>query len=138
METSISLIGVILAAASSFIVGTIWYGPATFLGPWKKMTGVTDEDMKKNFPRAMAYIAVASLLTAYILAHFMLYSEKFSGVSGVGAVANRFLGLARFCGYHNRGNGALETRNPVLMVIYAGNRLVTLLVMGLILGLFMR
>jgi hypothetical protein len=136
---SISAIGVLLAAVSAMVVGSIYYSPATFLKPWQKMTGTTDADMKKNFGPAMILMFVAALLTAYILAHFMLYAERYTGTTGImGGLSTAFWVWLGFSLTTIITSGALETRDRMVMVITAGNRLVTLLVMGIILGLFMK
>jgi len=135
---SIPVVGVLIAAVSAFAIGGVWYSPTMFLKPWMKMTGTSDAQMKKNFPVAMVLMAIGALLTAYILAHFISYSEQATGTTGVAAgLATAFwawLGLSLTTVV---AEGALEPRDRMVMVINAGNRLVTLLVMGLILGLFM-
>jgi len=136
---SISAVGVILATLSSFIVGSIWYMPATFMPAWMKLTGTTDEQLKARFPMGMAAIGVASLVTAYILAHFMVYTSYATGTTGVAngleTALWAWLGISATTVVSAT---VLEPRKPMYMVITAGNRLATLLVMGLILGLFMK
>ncbi len=135
----ISIVGVVLAAVSAMIVGSIWYSPGTFLPSWMKMVGANDEHMKKTFPKAMGLLIVAALLTAYVLAHFMVYTAAATGITGVmGGLETAFwiwLGIALTTVV---AGSALDPRDSKLMYLYAGNRLVTLLVMGLILGLFMK
>jgi hypothetical protein len=138
MDSSIPFFGVLLAAASAFAVGGLWYSPTLFLKPWQKMVGSTDSDMKKRFPTAMGLMAIGALLSAYILAHFILYSERVTGAVGVSAgLQTGFWAWVGLALPSVIAGGALEPRDPMVMVIYAGNRLVTLLLMGLILGAFM-
>lgn len=40
----ISLWAVVVAAASSFLLGGLWYSPMMFLKPWNRAMGRTDED----------------------------------------------------------------------------------------------
>jgi hypothetical protein len=138
MSTHVSIIGVLLAAVSAFVIGGLWYSPTFFLKPWMKMVGSSQAEMQKKFGSAMGLMVIGALLTAYILAHFMVYAEAYTGTSGISAGLQvafwAWLGLALPTVV---AGGALEPRNPMLMVIYAGNRLVTLLVMGIVLGLFM-
>jgi len=103
------------------------------------MTGTSDADTKKNFPMAMAWILVASLVTAYVLAHFMVYTQSATGTTGVtnGLQTALWAGLG-LCVTTVITSTAMENRDYKYMAIVAGNRLVTLLVMGLILGLFMK
>jgi len=139
MTTSIPLLGVLLAALSAFPIGSAWYSPGTFLTPWMKMTGTSDADMKKNFPRAMAYIGVASLVTAYILAHFIIYSKQATGVNGVTAgLETAFWAWLGISLTTIVVGSAMESRSAWVMAIQAGNRLVTLLAMGAIIGAFLK
>ena len=100
MQPTTSILGVVLAAVSAFVIGGLWYSPTLFLTPWMKMTGVTEAQMKTRFGSGMAATAVASLLTAYILAHFIAYTAQATGVSGIAGSfvgfnysTNNFLGL---------------------------------------------
>lgn len=133
----ISLVGVLLATVSAFVVGSLWYSPSLFLNQWKKMVGADDAHMKEKFGSSMVYIAVASIITAYVLAVFTNYTIQATGASnlmaGVQTAFWLWLGIAATTVV---ANGALDTRPPMLMVIQAGNRLVTLLLMGIIIGLF--
>lgn len=137
MDSSISLAGVLLATVSAFVVGYFWYSPAFFLKQWQKITGADDASMKKKFGSSMGWIAVASLLTAYIMAHFISYTTQVTGVSGVaGGLETAFWLWLGISATTIIANGALDPRDSKLMAIQAGNRLVTLLLMGLIIGLF--
>lgn len=136
MQPHISLLAVILAALSSFLVGSVWYSPSLFLNPWKRMVAADDAHMKRTFARAMAYIGIASLVTAYALAHFTLFTMQVTGASQlVAALQTAFwlwLGIAVTT---TISSGALDTRDPMLMAIQGGNRFATLLLMALIIGL---
>ena len=138
MDTSIPWLGVVLAALSAFPIGSFWYSPAGFLTPWMKMVGSNNDEMKKRFGPAMGVIAVASLLTAYVLAHFIRYSQVATGTTGIASGLETalwsWLGISLTTVL---ASGIFEPRSSWVMVITAGNRLVTLLVMGLILGAFM-
>jgi len=138
MTSSISVISVLLAAVSAMVVGSFWYSPKAFLPMWQKMTGTSDSDMKKNFGSAMALMFIAALLTAYVLAHFMIYSGAYTGTQGISnGLMTAFWAWLGISLTTVITSTALESRDKMVMVITAGNRLVTLLVMGLILGLFM-
>ena len=135
MSSSISALGVILAAVSAFPIGSLWYSPTFFLKPWMKMTGTSDADMKKNFPKAMGMMLVAAVLAAYVLAYFMDATGKLGISGGLEIALWSWVGISVTTIITS---AAFESRDSKVMVITAGNRLVTLLVMGLILGLFMK
>lgn len=139
MFTNISIIGVLVAAVSAMVIGTIWYSPALFGKPWMKALGTTDEDMKRKMPEAMVWLVIVSLLTAYVLAHFIVYVHSYVGGSSVMAGFETalwaWLGLAATAIF---AHGVFDPRDKKVLYINAGNRLVTLVAMGLILGLFMQ
>lgn len=137
MDSSISILGVLLATVSAFIVGGIWYSPSVFLRQWQAITGGDDAHMKKVFGSSMAYMFVGSLLTAYVLAHFVNFTMYATGSSAMtaGLVTPFWLWLGISL-TTIVANGALDPRSPKLMLIQAGNRLATLMLMGLIIGFF--
>lgn len=138
MLAAAPIVGVVLAALSSFVIGGIWYSPGVFLKSWMEMTGTKDSDMKKRFPAAMAAMGVAALLTAWVLALAILYVKSVSGVSGIATgLEVSFILWLGISATTTVVTGVLEPRKISLMAMQAGNRLVSLLVMGLILGAFL-
>ncbi len=61
------------AAVASFVIGMLWYGPL-FGKQWMKLAGITPASMKKmnmSPARAMTLGFIVSLVTAYVLSHFV-------------------------------------------------------------------
>lgn len=136
MEVEVNYLAVLLAMLSSMVVGSIWYARGVFGNAWIKLAKI---DMKKQGSPVWVPIAVTafvSLLTAYILAHVTFLSNKFFGNSFLqDALTTAFwlwLGLvaARFVTHD-----AFEGRPWKLTLVNIAHELVTLLVMGLIVGL---
>ncbi len=74
MEISINYIAVLVAAIANMTVGMFWYGPL-FGKKWMALMRFTPESiksMKLSPTHAMAGGFVGSLITAYVLAHFVL------------------------------------------------------------------
>lgn len=138
MITHISIWAVILAALSAMVIGMIWYAQSVFGGVWSKATGVTAKDMQKNFPMAMPMLIVVSLVTAYVLALFVKYFHFYHGGSwykaGIYTALLAWVGLA---GTALLAHEAFEKRPKSIVFVNLGNRLVTLLVMGIIIAAFM-
>ena len=87
----------------------------------------------------MGSMVVVSLITAYILAHFINYTHYFNGGSwGNSALLTALWAWVGFGLTTIVAHGAFEPRDSKVMVINAGNRLLTLLVMGMILGVFFK
>jgi hypothetical protein len=116
----------------------LWYGPKTFFPRWQKITGATTEYVGKNFGTSMLLNLVSALLASYILAHFISYTMLATGTSGVSAgVITAFWVWLGFCFTTLLAASGLDPRDKFLLVIQGGDRLVTLLLMGVILGAFM-
>jgi hypothetical protein len=138
MFANVSVVGVLLAAISAMIVGTIWYSKAVFGGQWMSMMGISDKDMKKGMAQAMVWLVGISLVTAFVLAQFIVYVHAYMGGSWLAAGFETalwaWLGLAATAIF---AHGVFDPRDKKVLYINAVNRLVTLLVMGLIIGAFM-
>ena len=138
MFMNVSVVGVLLAAVSAMVVGTIWYSKAVFGGQWMSMMGISDKDMKKGMAQAMVWLVGISLVTAFVLAQFIVYVHAYMGggwlAAGFETALWAWLGLAATTIF---AYGAFDPRDKKVLYINAVNRLVTLLVMGLIIGAFM-
>lgn len=137
MEVAINYWAVVAAMASSMAVGSIWYAMSVFGKTWAKLAKVDLSPQKNNGAwKAIATTAVVSLITAYVIAHVAYLSNQFFGNSflqdAVTAAFWLWLGLtaARFITHD-----AFEGRPLKLTVINVGNEFVTIMVMGLIIGL---
>lgn len=136
MGVEVNYIAVVLAMLSSMVVGSIWYARPVFGNAWIKLAKV---NMNKKGPAMwvpLAVTAVVSLITAYVLAHVAYLSNQFFGNSFLmDSLSTAFwlwLGLtgARFVTHD-----AFEGRPWKLTAINVSHELVTLLVMGAIVGL---
>jgi hypothetical protein len=139
MFAHISIWGVVLAAASAMIVGMVWYSPALFGKQWRKIVGLSEKDMRQKMGAVMPVLVIASLLTAYVLSLFTVYLQSYVGnswvMAGVDAALLAWIGFAATAIF---AHGAFEPRDKKVLFINTGNRLVTLVVMGLIIGASMR
>lgn len=138
MVTHISLVRVLLAALSAMVIGMVWYSPALFGRTWRKALGVSDKDMKRRMGQAIAWLVVMSLVTAYVLAHFIVYTHSYMGNSWLTAGTETALwAWLGFAATAIIAHGVFDPRDKAVLYINVGNRLITLLVMGLIIAAFM-
>ena len=139
MEVQVNYLAVVLAAASSMVVGAMWYMPATFGNLWMKYTGVKP-DRKSMTPGKMAWmygsVFVASLLMAYILAHVTYLSNQFFHDSFLqDALSTAFWLWLGFTAARLYVHDTFESRRKKLTVLNSAHELVTALVMAVIIGL---
>ncbi len=72
-EVVINYLAVLAAAIASFAIGMLWYGPL-FRKQWMKLAGITPASMKKmkmTPARSMTIGFIVTLITAYVLSHFV-------------------------------------------------------------------
>ena len=121
------------------VVGTLWYSASLFGKSWQKMIGLSNEHMAKTGPKAMAALMLMSLITAYTLAYFINFTH--TGMGGTWLSDSLVTAFWVWLGFGLTtivAHGIFEPRDAKVMVINAGNRLVTLLVMAAILGMFFK
>jgi hypothetical protein len=137
MFATINWWGVILGALSAMVIGVIWYSPFLFGKQWTKAMGVSEKEMNSGRAKAMPILVLGSLLTAYALSLVTIYLQNFqdSGFVKAGFEAG-LLAAAGFAGTALVVHGVFDPRSKKTLYINLGNRLVTLAMMGLIVGAF--
>ena len=126
---TLNWLAIIVAAVSAFILGGFWYSPVLFGKRWMKETGITQEAAKKSNQYMIFSISfLLSLLAAIFLALFIGEGNALQGIhaglfSGVGWVAT-FFGITYLFEFRSIGH----------FLINAGYSVLTLMLMGLIIG----
>jgi hypothetical protein len=135
MDVQINYLGVVVAAISSMIVGSIWYKPQVFGKPWAKLAKVNLKEMGANPVQAYGLTFIASLVTAYVLAHVSFLANRFFGNSFMmDAVTTAFWIWLGFTAARLLVHDLFENRPAKLTLLNAAHELITLLVMGAVLG----
>lgn len=84
MQITINYWAVVGAAVANMAVGMLWYGPL-FGKQWKKMMGLTNEDMCKmplTAAQAITGGAVTALIMSYVVSYEAYVWGNFTGESG--------------------------------------------------------
>ncbi len=136
MNVEVNWWAIILATASSMVVGSVWYARSVFGTMWIKLTHRDEKKMKEmNAVGPIVMTVVASLVTAYVLAHVSFLAHKFFNNSFfVDAVTTAFWLWLGFTAARLLVHDAFEGRPVKLTVLNAAHELVTLVVMGAIIG----
>ncbi len=138
MEVQVNYLAVLLAGASSMVVGSIWYAKGVFGSKWAKLAHV-DLDKKMSsadMTRLMGLTFLASLVTAYVLAHVTYLSNHFFGGSFLtSALQTAFWVWLGFTAARILTHDLFEARPSKLTLLTFGNELATILVMAVIIGL---
>lgn len=135
MEIHVPMVGVLLATVAAMLIGSLWYSPYMFGKQWQKITGATNRRVREAFGLGMFVMFIISFITAYVLAHFIIFAHAYNHgtpvADGLSAGLWAGLGLGATTIF---AHGLFEPRDRKVLWINAGNRLVTLAVMGLIIG----
>jgi hypothetical protein len=133
----INLLGILVAAVSTMVVGFLWYSPMLFAKPWIREMGydMNDkakmEEMKKSAGPAYAGSFVASLVSAFMLALFLHWTRTENWQFGLLIGFHVWLGFVATV----QLTGVLFMKQSMkLFAINTGYQLVCYLVMGAILG----
>lgn len=139
MEVSVNYLAVLAAALSSMMVGSIWYSRKVLGDTWIKLAKI---DMKRTpKPNEMLYLLgttfVAALVTAYVLAHVSFLShEYFANSFMYDSVMTAFWMWFGFTAARILTHDLFENRPRKLTLITVSHEFVTLMIMGLVIGLF--
>jgi len=137
MEVSVNYWAVLLAGLSSMVVGSIWYARGVFGNTWAKLAKV-DMDKKVSGGQMATMLGLtflASLVTAYILAHVTFLSNNFFGNSYMqDALSTGFWLWLGFTAARILTHDLFEGRRKKLTLLTWGNELVTIMLMAVIIG----
>lgn len=138
MNVEVNGWAVVLAALSSMVVGSLWYMPATFGNAWMRLAHVKP-DRSKMTPGGMAWlygsVFVASLVTAFVLAHVTFVAHQFFANSWMSdSLQTAFWLWLGFTAVRIYVHDAFEMRRKKLTLLNAAHELVTVLVMALLIG----
>lgn len=123
---------VIVAAIVNMVVGAVWYSPAMFAKPWSKLTGRKMDQMGDG-TTSYVITAIAALVQAWILVHFVAYAGADTLVKG--AVVGFWLWLG-FVAITQGVNTIFAGSRKKLWAINTGYFLVVLLINGAILAVW--
>jgi len=116
-------------------VGALWYSPLLFVKPWLRLSGVSDDQMKKGFVKAILLDVVFSAIMAFVLLHAIRYALPTSHDVGLG-LAVGFLNWLGFIVPVQAGALTYEKKPFGYFAINSGYQLVTILMMSAVLVLW--
>ena len=129
---NVNYLAVFVAAAVSFMVVPLWYGPL-FGKAWTELTGITGEEGKRMGLKSLSITFIGFVMLAYGISWIMSYG----GLSGIwwGGMVAMLVWITVIAPLML--SQTLYQNQPVkLWAIDAGFRMVTILIKGLIIGLW--
>ena len=136
----VNYLAVLIAAVVSMALGFLWYGPYILGKQWMKERGFTAASMKEAQSEMGKWYAVSFvvlLVTAYVLSHVMVLSENYFGypMLQTGLTTAFWMWLGFVMPVQLTATIFSEKRNLTLFGIDTGYQLVSLLAMGVVIGL---
>ncbi|TFD33921.1 DUF1761 domain-containing protein [Cryobacterium cryoconiti] len=137
MVPEINIWAVLLATASSMVVGAIWYSRRVFGTYWMKAVGHDEQSVSTGSTAPLVITVVVSFITATVLAGAAAIAQEFYGGDFlVNTLLTAVILWAGFTAARMVTHDAFDRRPSGLTVLNIAHELVTLLVMALIIGLF--
>jgi len=124
-------LGVIICVVVAIAVGFVWYSRFLFLNPWLAGIGKGPEFVQR--PNPMNYVIM--IVTSFVVALFLDALIRIMGSTG--AAGGFLAGVIVWIGFvasTSASNAAFGGRGWKVWGIEAGNHLVTLVLMGIILS----
>lgn len=136
MEVEVNWLAVLLATASTMVVGSIWYTPKVFGNVWMKLAKIDRKKAEANGMKPILITIVVSFISAYVLAHVAyLVNAYYANSFLYDTLMTGFWLWLGFIAARMITHDAFEGRPAKLTVLNVVHEFVTVLVMALIIGL---
>jgi hypothetical protein len=130
-EVDINYLAVLLATIVAMGIGAAWYSPMMFANRWMKLAKVHQNEAKNSLSKALGVAFVATLISAYVLAHLVVYADAQTILDGL--ITGLWVGIgisATTIVIHD----VFEGRPQQLTLMNAAHHIVIFAVMGAILA----
>lgn len=128
---AVNWLAVIVAAVVGIVIGIIWYAPPVFGRRWARAAGIELPQPGQVQPMTYVGAVVTALVTAYVLAVLI------GGLGAAALVDGAIVGAVVWLGFvatYLASGVFFERRSTEWWAINAGQALVSLVVMGAIIG----
>jgi protein-S-isoprenylcysteine O-methyltransferase Ste14 len=137
MVPEINYWAVLLATASSMIVGSIWYSRKVFGNRWAKLANVNIDRPGPSAVMPIVVTVIVSFVTAWVLAGATAIAWHFySGGYLLAALGTAIILWAGFTAARFITHDAFEGRPTPLTMMNIAHEFVTIVIMAVIIGLW--
>ena len=137
MVPEINWLAVLLAAVSSMVVGAVWYAKPVFGRRWMALSGITEADTQKGAAVPLIITFIVSGFTAAVLAGSAAIAQHFyEGNFFANAVLTSIILWIGFTASRMLTHDLFDRRPAALTTLNLAHELVTVVVMGVIIGAF--
>jgi len=122
-----------VAAVARFLFGWLWYSPFLFGNAWMSLTNCNPDEMKRRMP----VLAPADLVCNFLMAFVLVHAVHYAGAAGAGqGAAVGFFNWLGFISTVMLMMTLYEKRSAKLFWINSGFQLISLLIMGAIVAVW--
>ncbi|MGD0581516.1 MAG: DUF1761 domain-containing protein [Bacteroidales bacterium] len=134
MHIHANFLAILVAAIANYFIAIIWYA-VIFGKVWQKLTGITD---MKPAPMNIMLVLIGSFVLSFILYHSIVFGNAYFKISGIsGGLMGGFFGWLGYIAPVTLSTKLYEKKPWGLWVLDNAFWLISLLVMGIILSLWM-
>lgn len=125
---NLSLVSIVAAALTGFLVGALWYGPL-FGRIWARANGLNKDDLRRrSMPKVFALAFAFSLLSALFLGHLLAFFDTRPRATMMISTGIALGFVVPALGTLN----LLERGGPTRFFVHAGYWIVAYAMMGLV------
>jgi hypothetical protein len=136
LQVPVNYLAILACGIVFMVVGALWYSPLLFGKPWMKAMRKNQEELKemqKGVWKSYIMNLIGALVMAFVLAHIIQYAQADTALKGAQT------GLWMWIGFvitTSLGGVLFEERPKALYFIHNGYQLVSLVLMGVILAVW--
>jgi hypothetical protein len=130
----VNLYGVLLGGVASMVIGMIYYSNAVYGKEWKKLAKIDEKRFQKEMSQVMPFVFVGALITAYIVAYVTSLYQAFFNMAWLGSALFSALIVWLVVATNVYIHNSLDQRPAKLSAISLGNRFLSIMAIGLIVG----
>jgi hypothetical protein len=135
MDTfNVNYLAVLASGAATFAIGGLWYSPALFAKPWADAHGFTTEQIARMQANAMRAYAVSFVCWVVMAAALAVLLHRIGIQTVLGGVKVALVCWVGFAATIGLSAHVFSERKIGAYLIDAGYQLVSLVIMGVILG----
>lgn len=136
MGIEVNWLAVALAVVASMAIGAAWYARGVFGSTWMHLAKLDAKKMNERAPYALGVAVVSSFIMSFTLYHMIFLSHNYFNNSWLqDAMTTSFWVWFGFQGLRVVMHDAFEQRRRKLTLINIANDFVTIMAMGLVIGL---
>jgi hypothetical protein len=134
VSTGVNYWAILVAGATYFVLGALWYSPVVFGNAWMKAVGKPKEQLEKGSTALkMIWAFVGSLIAAYGLARILSWTGSYSLTD---AIVASLLAAICFLVTVIGISDSMEARPMKLYLINIFYNLIGFCIMGIIIGVW--